>query len=394
MQTTEEPILFAGHFQKRAVVKGGGWAGSSLLKNWKQRYLVLTPSALKWYEKPADGSALGEMRLDVARTSLTAHSTRLSVFSNGNELILQHRDPAQLEKLAALIDRVTDAAQGGEPIREEEFTQEHTATPTVDDNRERGHSVASEAVLSKLESYRSQLKALSIQSDVAARQLAQAAEQGAGPPAGLRTHLCQLHGNANKLLATGIDAVMTSDLNSGQGEARATRKALVKEVEAIIEVFETQIKALDSLSPARTVEMGALAAEEDAAGREEVARAEVAREEAARTEEAAAAAAEAEAERVAAEKAAKEKSEAEAADAKRQAVEEKKAEKAKAERVAMEVAAAEVVEAAAAAAEAVEAERAAAAAAETAAKEKAEAEVAAAEAEVAAAEAAALVDTR
>lgn len=101
----------------------------------------------------------------------------------------------------------------------------------------------------------------------------------------------QLHGNANKLLATKIDAILTSappppphqqrqlssavershththrhddslsearralagELISGRDDARAKRKALIKVVEKLIETVEDQVKRFDKLRPAQS----------------------------------------------------------------------------------------------------------------------------------------------
>lgn len=59
-------------------------------------------------------------------------------------------------------------------------------------------------------------------------------------PLGLRNELAQLHGNANKLLATRLDAIITSDLTSGKEEARAERKRLIRATEMLIERVEAQ----------------------------------------------------------------------------------------------------------------------------------------------------------
>ena len=42
----------------------------------------------------------------------------------------------------------------------------------------------------------------------------------------------QLHGNANRIMANKLDAILTGDLNSGRDCARAKRKALLKTVRA------------------------------------------------------------------------------------------------------------------------------------------------------------------
>mmetsp|Transcript_46411 Transcript_46411/g.121825 ORF Transcript_46411/g.121825 Transcript_46411/m.121825 type:complete len:185 (+) Transcript_46411:19-573(+) len=69
----------------------------------------------------------------------------------------------------------------------------------------------------------------------------------AGLPASLRGDLCNLHGSANKMLATRIDAIMTTELVSGKDEARAKRKQLVQQAEQLIEMVEGQVKAIDGL---------------------------------------------------------------------------------------------------------------------------------------------------
>jgi len=61
----------------------------------------------------------------------------------------------------------------------------------------------------------------------------------------MRNALAQLHGSANKLLATRIDAILTSELVSGRDDARAKRKALIKQVEMLIETVEGQVKRFD-----------------------------------------------------------------------------------------------------------------------------------------------------
>ena len=78
---------------------------------------------------------------------------------------------------------------------------------------------------------------------------AAAAEALAGPPemlpVGLRTALASLHGSANKLLATRLDAIVTGDLTTGREAARAKRKVLVAAAEALIERTEEQIRQID-----------------------------------------------------------------------------------------------------------------------------------------------------
>ena len=66
-------------------------------------------------------------------------------------------------------------------------------------------------------------------------------------PAGTRNKLAQLHGDTNKLLATKLDAILTGDLNSGKDDARATRKKLTAQMEALIEKVEALVKKHDQL---------------------------------------------------------------------------------------------------------------------------------------------------
>lgn len=61
----------------------------------------------------------------------------------------------------------------------------------------------------------------------------------------LRNELAQLHGNANKLLATKLDAILTGELNSGKDEARAKRKQLIGVTETLIDRVEGLVKAYD-----------------------------------------------------------------------------------------------------------------------------------------------------
>lgn len=63
----------------------------------------------------------------------------------------------------------------------------------------------------------------------------------------LRNDLAQLHGNANKLLATRIDAILTGELVSGRDDARAKRKSLIKTVEKLIDSVEKLVKKFDIL---------------------------------------------------------------------------------------------------------------------------------------------------
>jgi len=62
----------------------------------------------------------------------------------------------------------------------------------------------------------------------------------------LRNALAQAFGSTSVLLGSGIDSVLTGDLNSGKDEARAKRKDLTKRAQALCDKCEELIKAVDS----------------------------------------------------------------------------------------------------------------------------------------------------
>jgi len=107
-------------------------------------------------------------------------------------------------------------------------------------------SNASLQTVGELDSISAQLEMMRLQSENATAALA-SATCGAEVPVGLRNELSQLHGNANKLLATRLDAILTGDLNTGRDEARARRKLMIRDVEALIEKTEEQVKHIDRL---------------------------------------------------------------------------------------------------------------------------------------------------
>eukprot|EP00900_Chrysochromulina_parva_P014708 jgi/Chrpa1/23238/Chrysochromulina_OHIO_Genome00007828-RA len=74
-----------------------------------------------------------------------------------------------------------------------------------------------------------------------------------GLPAALRGELAKLHGDANKLLATRIDAILTGDLTSGKDDARAMRKEMIRTVEGLIETVEDLVKRFDALAAERGI---------------------------------------------------------------------------------------------------------------------------------------------
>lgn len=106
-------------------------------------------------------------------------------------------------------------------------------------------SVASRTVCETLDGLELELADMTAQSDAVGKTIA-----GLSPdmpaPVGARSELAKLHGAANKLLTTRIDAIVTGDLQSGREEARAHRKALVLASEALIETVEAQIRAIDT----------------------------------------------------------------------------------------------------------------------------------------------------
>ena len=114
------------------------------------------------------------------------------------------------------------------------------ASPPSHNRLKRGMSSASNLVAEELDDLELEFKAMMEMSDAAARDL------GAGEmPKTLRSELAQLHGTANKMLATRVDSLLTGDLTSGKDEARARRKALVAGLEALIERTEQQVSFLD-----------------------------------------------------------------------------------------------------------------------------------------------------
>ena len=95
-----------------------------------------------------------------------------------------------------------------------------------DEPRDRNFTRETVATLDMLEA---ELTQMQTQSTASAAAIA-AATHGRGVlPLGLRSQLASLHGSANKLLATRLDAVATSDLSpGGRDQARAQRKRLVQ----------------------------------------------------------------------------------------------------------------------------------------------------------------------
>jgi len=96
-----------------------------------------------------------------------------------------------------------------------------------------------------LESIARELQDLRLKSDDADRTLL-ITDPSSDLPAGLRNELCQLHGSANKIIATRLDAILTGELTSGKDLARAKRKQLIFQAEELIEKVEAQVKQVDA----------------------------------------------------------------------------------------------------------------------------------------------------
>jgi|EP00908_Phaeocystis_cordata_P013079 hypothetical protein len=104
-------------------------------------------------------------------------------------------------------------------------------------------SVMSQKTVETLESLEEQLSSMKLHCDEAEHDLDNPGDEGFR--LGLRSDLAALHGNANRLLATRLDAILTSELNSGRDEARAKRKALIGQSEALIDRCEALVKRYD-----------------------------------------------------------------------------------------------------------------------------------------------------
>ena len=108
---------------------------------------------------------------------------------------------------------------------------------------QRQYSVRSQVTVDTLEQL--ELEVLEMQTLQAEAENTLSSTPGDQLDPALRNSLAQLHGNANKLLATRIDAILTSELVSGRDDARAKRKALIKVVEELIEKVEGLVKQFD-----------------------------------------------------------------------------------------------------------------------------------------------------
>lgn len=110
------------------------------------------------------------------------------------------------------------------------------------------YSVQSQATVDTLASIELQLAQMTFKVDEAVKTLDEPAADGIDPQ--LRGDLAQLHGDANKLLATRIDAILTGELHSGKEDARAKRKHLTQTTEALIVKIEDSVKRYDAFKKA------------------------------------------------------------------------------------------------------------------------------------------------
>jgi len=110
---------------------------------------------------------------------------------------------------------------------------------------ERSYSVRSQETVDTLQQIELELNSMKLQADDAEGVLKDPPSDGLPPQ--LRNTLAQLHGDANKLLATRIDAILTSDLSIGKDDARAKRKQLIGVTEGLIDRLEGQVKLFDKL---------------------------------------------------------------------------------------------------------------------------------------------------
>lgn len=125
-------------------------------------------------------------------------------------------------------------------------------------------SVRSMSTVNTLASIEAEMDEMLQTSERAVELILAAQQSRAQVPVELRGSLCTLHGSANKMLATRIDAIMTGDLVSGKDEARASRKALVRQCEQLIERVEAQIKSVDALKSGSSASIGDGSKEADA----------------------------------------------------------------------------------------------------------------------------------
>lgn len=118
-------------------------------------------------------------------------------------------------------------------------------SPSPPGKIQRQYSVASQQTVDALQMFELQLFDMERSADDY-KAAVEAACLPDGVPLDLRNKIAQLYGNAGKLLATKVDAVLTAELNSGQADARAKRKALSARCEALMVRTEAIIKQHDA----------------------------------------------------------------------------------------------------------------------------------------------------
>ena len=101
---------------------------------------------------------------------------------------------------------------------------------------------APEPAMLELQQLAAEMQQMQEASAVAEQSLA----SGEAPPAGLRNQLAQLHGSLNNRYTARLDAIVTGDLTAGREEARAMRKQLLAQTEALIVMVEGQIRRIDA----------------------------------------------------------------------------------------------------------------------------------------------------
>ena len=108
-----------------------------------------------------------------------------------------------------------------------EFDEPTTIEPRQEEEEEevgRADRSITVVTIATLDTLEAELSSMEAKSNSAAAAIASAS----AIPLGLRSELASLHGMANKLLATRLDAVQTTELSpDGREKARAQRKRLV-----------------------------------------------------------------------------------------------------------------------------------------------------------------------
>jgi len=149
---------------------------------------------------------------------------------------------------APIIDEVeeeNDEDQDEEDQEDTEEEEQEQQQPDLEKTMSRTFSVASEAALSKLSTFREQLDKIKNQVDAINSRLTEQSNGGDVQDKRLgkfKTELGLLNGRVDKLQFSGIDSVMVGPLTSGKVDARALRKKLNKRASEL----SKQIKAIHS----------------------------------------------------------------------------------------------------------------------------------------------------